>query len=101
MGELREEARSVPGLLLRAPGAPVIQVQEDLDPLAHDLVGLDVLQVGDEADAAGVVLEARIVEVVARLHFVHPAVVPRPPGLGVNEAPDLPAGEASLSVRRR
>ena len=77
VGQLREDACSVSGLLLRAPRAPVVQVQQHLDPLANDLVGLDVLQVGHEAHAAGVVLESRIVEVVARLGLAHPVRRPR------------------------
>ena len=73
VGELGQDPRPVAGLLLRAPGAAVVEVQEDLDAQADDLVGLDVVEVGDEADAAGVVLEAGIVEPVPRLHLTPPA----------------------------
>ena len=98
VGELRLKPRSVSGLLFRAAGAPVVQVQEDLDPLANDVVGLDVLQVGDEADPASVVLEAGIVKAVSRLHLSHPGVVIGPPGLGVEEAPPFPRTVSPPSV---
>ena len=59
---LQEDAGAVAGVLLAAAGAAVLEVQQDLDRLLDDLVRLAALEVDDEADAAGVVLVARIVE---------------------------------------
>jgi hypothetical protein len=58
--ELAQQPRTVAGLLLGAAGSPVVQAQEDPGALADDLVRPDVLEVGDEADAARVVLEAGV-----------------------------------------
>ena len=71
VGHLGQDAGAVSGLLLRPPGAAVVEVDEDLDALLDDLVGPDVVEIGDEADAAGVVLEAGIVESCPRLRLVH------------------------------
>ena len=59
--ELEQDSRAVAGVLLTAAGAPVPQAHQDLEAASHDLVGLAALHVGDEADAAGVVLESGIV----------------------------------------
>ena len=59
---LHEDAGAVAGVLLAAAGAAVLQVEQDLERLADDVVRLAVLQVDDEADAAGIVLVARIVQ---------------------------------------
>jgi len=49
----------------------VVEVEEDLDALLHDLVGANVVEIGDEPDATGVVLEAGIVESSPRRRLVH------------------------------
>ena len=66
MGHLHEHAGAVAGVGLGTAGAAVIEIHEDLQALLHDLVGLAALDVDDEADAAGVVLELRIVETLLR-----------------------------------
>ena len=46
-----------------APTAPrCVEVLQDLQAIRDDVVRAAALQVGDEADAAGIVLVARIVE---------------------------------------
>ena len=62
MRHLHEDAGAVAGVLLAAAGAAVLQVDEDLQRLADDVVRLAVLEIDDEADAAGIVLVARIVQ---------------------------------------
>ena len=62
VGDLDEDAGAVTGVGVAAGGAAVGQVDEDLDSLEDDLVGLAALDVDDEADAAGVALGARVVE---------------------------------------
>jgi hypothetical protein len=42
--------------------AAVVEVEENLQALGDDLVRLAVLHVGDEADAAGIVLATWVVE---------------------------------------
>src|SRR5947209_6198852 len=54
--------RAVARVGLAAAGPAVLQVDEDLDRLAHQVVRPAAVQVHDEADAAGVVLEARVVQ---------------------------------------
>ena len=62
IGHLDEDARAVTGIGFATTGATVQQVEEDLHPLLDDPVRLPAFDVDDEADAAGVVLVARIVE---------------------------------------
>ena len=62
VGHLHEDARAVAGLRVGAGSAPVSEVDEGFEALRDDVVGLPALDVGDEADAACVVLEARVVE---------------------------------------
>ena len=59
---LDEDAGAVAGIGFAAAGAAVLQVMQDLDGLLNDVVRLAALDVDDEADAAGVVLELRIVK---------------------------------------
>ncbi len=59
---LDEDAGAVAGVLLGAARPPVVEVAEGLDAGAHDVVAAVALHVHDERDAAGVVLEARVVE---------------------------------------
>ena len=64
-----------------APRAPRwSRLLEDLDALPDDLVGPDVVEIGDEPDATGVVLEAGIVESRPRPRLVHREVLWRPCG---------------------
>ena len=57
---------AIPGVLLRAGRAAVLQVHEDGERLLDDVVGLPPLDVHHEPEAAGVVLVARIVESLRR-----------------------------------
>ena len=59
---LQEHAGAVAGIGLAAGGATMVEVFENLDRLAQDLVRRAALHVHDEADAAGVVLKPRVVE---------------------------------------
>ena len=59
---LDEDAGAVAGVGLAAARAAVLQVDEHLQRLPHDRVRPAPLDVDDEADAAGVVLVAGIVE---------------------------------------
>ncbi len=59
---LDEDAGAVAGVLLAAAGAAVFQVVQDLQTVADDVVRLPIFQIDDEADAAGVVLVARVVQ---------------------------------------
>ena len=78
VGHLQQDAGAVAGVRLAPAGAPVQEVDQDLERLAHDGVRLSSLDVDDEADAAGVVLVAGIVETLSgrrselvRLHHGH------------------------------
>ena len=42
--------------------APVVEIDQDLQPLGDDVVRFPALDIGDEADATGVVLVPRIIE---------------------------------------
>ena len=59
---LHEDARAVARVGLAAAGPAMLEIDEDLQRLAHDVVRALSLHVDDEADAAGVVLGARIVQ---------------------------------------
>ena len=59
---LHQHTRAVAGVDLAATGASVVEVLQDLDRVAQDLVGLTALDVHHEADAAGIALELGIVE---------------------------------------
>ena len=62
VGHLDEHARAVAGVGFAAARAPVEQVQQDLQTFGDDVVRPAALDVDDEADAAGVVLVAGVVE---------------------------------------
>ena len=62
MRDLDQHAAAVAGLRVGAHGAAMIEVVENLQALLDDDVRLAVLHVGDEADAAGVLLIGRIVK---------------------------------------
>ncbi len=64
--DLDEDAGAVTGFGIATAGATMGKVDQDLDALAHDLVSAHALDAGDEADAAGIVLVARIVESLRR-----------------------------------
>jgi hypothetical protein len=62
VGHLEEHAGAVARVDLAATGAAVIEVLQDLDRLLEDAVRFVPLDVDHEPDAAGVVLELRVVE---------------------------------------
>ena len=59
---LDQDAGAVAGIGLGAAGAAVVEVLQDLQRLLEDPVRSPALDVDDEPDAAGIVLEARVVE---------------------------------------
>ena len=66
--ELDEDARAVAGLALRTGGAPVRQPLEDGEGLADQGMALATPEVGHQPDAAGVVLECRVVKTIGGQH---------------------------------
>jgi hypothetical protein len=62
VGHLDQDAGTVAGIGLATAGTAMIQVSEDLQALLDHRVGLGSLDVGDKADAAGVVFEVRPIE---------------------------------------
>jgi len=62
VGNLDEDAGAVAGFGIAATGSTVGQVEEDLDTFSDDVVGFVAFNAGDEADTAGVVLVAGVVE---------------------------------------
>jgi hypothetical protein len=62
VGNLHQDARTVADQGVRADRAPVGQVLEDLNSVLDDLMRPPPFQVGDEADTAGIVIEARVIE---------------------------------------
>ena len=61
MRRLDQHAAAVAGLRVRPDGAAMIEIEQDFEALLDDRVGLAVLQVGHEADAAGVTFGRGIV----------------------------------------
>ena len=59
--DLDQDAGAVAGFRIAAAGAAVGQVDQDLDALDDDVVRLLTLDVGDEADSAGIVLMPGVV----------------------------------------
>jgi hypothetical protein len=62
MRHLQQDAGAVAGVDLAAAGAAMVEVLQDLDALLDDGVRFLALDVHDEADAAGVMLELRVIE---------------------------------------
>jgi hypothetical protein len=59
---LNKDAGAVARVNFRAAGAAVIEIRQNLQALLEDLVRLAALDIDDEADAAGVVFEPRIIQ---------------------------------------
>ncbi len=74
MRDLHQHARAVAGERVGADGAAVLEVLQDPQRVGDDLVRLAPLHVGDEADAAGVVLVRGVVEAL-RLRARRPGVL--------------------------
>ena len=66
MRDLNQHPRAVARLRVAAAGAAVGQVDQHLDALQDDLVGTVALDVGHEPDAAGIPLQAGIVQSLPR-----------------------------------
>ncbi len=62
VGHLDQDAGAVTSVMLAADRAAVVQVGQHGNCLLDDLMGLFPLDIGDEADAAGIVLELGIVK---------------------------------------
>ena len=60
--DLQEDAGAVTGVRFAAAAATVVEVHQDVEGLTDEAVGGGPLQVGDEADAAGAVVEGGIVQ---------------------------------------
>jgi hypothetical protein len=60
--DLHQDAGAVAHARVGAGGAAMLQIAEDAQPVLDDEVRLAALDVGDEADAAGVLVERRIVQ---------------------------------------
>lgn len=77
VGNLQEDAGTIAGLALGAGGAAVLHALERTEAAVYQIVGRFTPEVGQKADAAGVVLEAGIVKALGGLlgHLV--AVVHR------------------------
>ena len=73
---LEENAGAVAGVGFAPAGAAMVQIQEHLEGLLDDGVGLPAFDVDDKSHAAGIVLEPRVVQ----------ALFPRQPRQGVATA---------------
>ena len=62
VGDLDQDAGAVAHQLVGADRAAVVEVLEDLQALRDDAVRALALDVGDEADAAGIVFVGRVVQ---------------------------------------
>jgi len=67
--DLQQDAGAVAHTRIGADRAAMLEIAENLQPILDDLVRLVAFDVGDESDAAGVVLEARIVQTGGRPHL--------------------------------
>ena len=76
MRNLGEHAATVAGLLVGTDGTAMVEVEQDLQAHADDVVRLRVVHVGDEADAAGIVLVGGIIQALRLRHewIAHRAV---------------------------
>ncbi len=62
MGHLQENAGPVSGVLLAAARAAMLQVYQDLDRFADNVVRPAGFQIDDKADAAGIVFVLRVIQ---------------------------------------
>ena len=66
MGHLGDDARAIAGILFGSRCSAMLEIDEDLDTLGHDVVGFLALDMDDETDAAGVMLVRAVVQA-----FIH------------------------------
>ena len=62
MRNLDEDARAVAGGGIGADRAAVVQVDQRLNSITHDLVILASLQIHNKTDTAGVVFKSRVIQ---------------------------------------
>ena len=67
-GDLHQDAGAVAGARVGADRAAMFEIAQDRDRVLDDLVRLAALDVGDEADAAGILFVARIEQAVRGRH---------------------------------
>ena len=68
MRDLDEHAAAVAGLRIGTDRAAVIEIEQNFEALLDERMRFAVLHVGNEADAAGIVLAPRIVKALRRVH---------------------------------
>ena len=66
IGNLDQDAGAVAHQRIGAHRAAMVEIDQKLQALADDLMGLGALDVGDKADAARVMLVARVVKTLFR-----------------------------------
>ena len=55
-----------PAFGIGADSAAMVEIEQDLQAHCDDFVRLGVVHIGDEADAAGVMLVARVIQALGR-----------------------------------
>ena len=73
--DLHQDAGAVAGARVGADRAAVLEIAQDGERVFDQLVRLAALDVGDEADAAGILLQRRVVEALRRRQGAIDAVV--------------------------
>jgi hypothetical protein len=66
IGNLDQDAGAVAHQRVRAHGAAMVEIDQELQAQPDDLVRLRALDIGDKADAAGVMLVAGVVKTLFR-----------------------------------
>ena len=62
MRHLKQDSRTVTGILFATAGAPMIEILQDRQRLFDDFVGFLALDIDHESDATGIVLKPRIIK---------------------------------------
>src|SRR5207244_3908499 len=62
MRDLQKDAGAVARLGIGAHGAAVLEIAQYAEAIGDDLVALEIVDIGDEADAAGIVFVTRIIK---------------------------------------
>ena len=62
MGDLHGNSRAVAGILLAAAGAPMLEIDQDLNCLLHYGVRFATFEIHDKAHAARIMFESWIVQ---------------------------------------
>ena len=66
IGNLDQYAGAVAHQRIGAHGATMVEIDQELEPLADNGMRLRTLDVGDKADATGIVLVTRVVQTLFR-----------------------------------